>query len=197
MWPWEHLAFGYLLYSALARASGRRPRNADALVLAVTTQLPDLIDKPLAWWLGILPSGLSLGHSLLFAVPVCLLAFAVGRRTGDAALGVACSVGYLSHLAGDAVYPALTGGRVRVSFLWWPLGDQPTVSPPGLFSQFAVFLGQYWAFLGTPRGRLYAVAELTLLLLAVAAWVVDGYPGVTTPDRLPHPWRRNRGPEDR
>jgi hypothetical protein len=197
MWPWEHLAFGYLLYSALARADSRRPRDADTVILAVTTQLPDLIDKPLAWWLGVLPSGLSLGHSLLSAVPLCLLALALGRRVGDVSLGAAYAVGHLSHLAGDVLYPAVTAGRLRVSFLWWPLGDQPVVTPPGLFSQVAVFLGEYRTFLGTPTGRLYALLELTVLFLAVVVWAADGYPGVTVADRFSHPWRRNREREDR
>ena len=197
MWPWEHLAAGYLLYSGLARAGGRRPRDADTVALVVATQLPDLVDKPLAWWLGILPSGLSLGHSLLFAVPACLLVHALGRQVGAPSLGVAYGVGHLSHLAGDVVYPALTGGRLRVSFLWWPLGEQPAVTVPGLFSRVAVFLDGYLAFLATPTGRLYALLELALLVLAAAAWAADGYPGVTAVGRLAHPWRRNRQREDR
>ena len=49
MWPWEHLAFGYVLYSLGVRTlRGRTPRGPPVLVLAVATQVPDLLDKPLA-----------------------------------------------------------------------------------------------------------------------------------------------------
>ena len=62
MWPWEHLAFGYLLWSLWLRARGRSlPGDWEALVLVFATQLPDLVDKPLAWQLGVLPGGRSLG----------------------------------------------------------------------------------------------------------------------------------------
>ena len=37
------------------------------LALAIGTQLPDLIDKPLTYQFAVLPSGRSLGHSLFFA----------------------------------------------------------------------------------------------------------------------------------
>ena len=60
MWPWGHLALGYLLHSPLARARfGRPPTDRATLLLVIGTQLPDLVDKPLAWWLGVLPAGRS------------------------------------------------------------------------------------------------------------------------------------------
>ena len=63
MWPWDHLAFGYVWYTLASRGwDGRPPSNAAAIALAVGTQFPDLVDKPLAWWLDVLPAGRSLGH---------------------------------------------------------------------------------------------------------------------------------------
>jgi len=50
MWPWEHLAFAYVLVSGYYRLAWRsRPTDAAAIVIAVGAVLPDLIDKPLAW----------------------------------------------------------------------------------------------------------------------------------------------------
>ena len=74
MWPWEHLAVGYIAFSVMQRVGGRQGVPALAVVaLALGTQLPDLIDKLLGWGIGILPGGRSLGHSLLFALPVVVL----------------------------------------------------------------------------------------------------------------------------
>jgi hypothetical protein len=185
MWPWEHLAVGYLAYSVLLRLlTGRTPGDRDAVVLVVATQLPDLIDKPLAWWLAVLPSGLSLAHSLVFGVPVCLFVVALARRLGDLRVGLAYCVGYGSHLVGDAVYPLLTGGHLRLAFLAWPFVDRPPATAPGLLAQVLYFLGEFRAFLGTPRGRLYALFEIGVLAVALAVWVTDGYPGLSDPRHL-------------
>jgi hypothetical protein len=59
MWPWEHLAVGYLLYSVSCVLWGRYPTRIGVAALAFGTQFPDLVDKPLGWWLGVLPSGQS------------------------------------------------------------------------------------------------------------------------------------------
>ena len=48
MWPWEHLAIGYLAYSLLGRLAWRRPPTVGtAITVAFGTQFPDLVDKPL------------------------------------------------------------------------------------------------------------------------------------------------------
>ena len=65
MWPWGHLAVGYLVYSGLSRwRFGRLPGSVATLAVALGTQLPDLVDKPLAWTVNVLASGRSLAHSL-------------------------------------------------------------------------------------------------------------------------------------
>ena len=48
--PWGHLAIGYLCLSLAIRARWRVPPQGPAVIaVAIGTQLPDLIDKPLAW----------------------------------------------------------------------------------------------------------------------------------------------------
>ena len=65
----------------------------------------DLIDKPLAWSLQVLPSGRSLAHSLLVATVVLVVVHARWRRSGDSTVGVTVAVGYLTHLAAIEVTP--------------------------------------------------------------------------------------------
>jgi hypothetical protein len=179
MWPWEHLAFGYLWYSLPRRLTGSGPPAETAVVaLAVGTQFPDLIDKPLAWGLAVLPSGLSLAHSLLVAVPVWVVAVAVASRVGRPSVGVAAAVGYASHLAGDVLYPLVVDGTLRIRFLLWPLTRAPVVDAPGLVFQVRLFLSEFGVFLASPRGRLYLLAEFVVMAATLAVWLVDGSPGI-------------------
>jgi hypothetical protein len=98
MWPWGHLAVGYFLYSPFARARfGRPPTDRATLWLAVGTQLPDLVDKPLAWRLGVLPAARTLGHSLLTITVVSMLVYAYFERRDRAHVALAFGVGYTSH----------------------------------------------------------------------------------------------------
>jgi hypothetical protein len=51
-----------------------------AALVAVAALLPDLVDKPLSWWLDVLPAGTSLAHSLTGFLPAAAVASAVGVR---------------------------------------------------------------------------------------------------------------------
>jgi hypothetical protein len=184
VWPWEHLAFGYLLFALGTRArSGRPPSDRATIALAVGTQLPDLVDKPLAWWLGVLPSGISLAHSIFFALPLTAAVAVVAARRGERPVGVAFAVGYLSHIAGDGIYPLAVSGDVSVGYMLWPL--VPTAVDDGPFlatvdTLWVAFVG----FLGTPRGRLYLAVEVLFMLLVVALWLYDGGPGLRVRRRV-------------
>ena len=178
MWPWEHLAFGYLLFSPSVRLStARTPTGVEVAALAFATQLPDLIDKPLAWWLGVLPSGLSLGHSVFFAVPVTAAVWAFTRRYDAPGVGAAFGVGYFSHLLGDVLFNSIDG-TVSVGFLFWPAVSRPPGDGTSILLRIAELWGQFRAFLGTPVGRLYLLFEAAILVSALALWVADGVPGL-------------------
>lgn len=165
MWPWGHLGFGYLLYR-LGRRD--RPEQAPALALAIGTQLPDLIDKPFAWTIPLLPNGRSLGHSLVIWVPILLglVALTDGRRRR---IAIALAVGHLSHLAADALYPALEGQWYYVGFLGWPI-----VPPVKYAHESTGILEHFLTFQLTP----YSSFELLLFALAALLWVRDGTPGL-------------------
>ncbi|MHB9286523.1 metal-dependent hydrolase [Halobacteriales archaeon Cl-PHB] len=178
MWPWEHLAVGYVGYSLLCRAFGKRPRTWPVLVLAVGTQFPDLVDKPLGWILGVLPSGQSLAHSVLVAVPVVTTLGFLGRWLGGRDAAAAFGVGYLSHLPADVVYPALIGGSLRPEVVLWPLVPASTSGTVALLDRLEHLVGRYIGYLQSSEGALYLGVEVGLLLFAFALWHVDGYPGV-------------------
>ena len=185
MWPWEHLAVGYLLCSICFRLAGRRVDAPAALALAVGTQFPDLVDKPLAWSFGVLQSGVSLAHSVLVAPLVALAVAGLARRTGHAPVGVAFAVGYLSHLPADLLYPLLVGGPVVPEAYLWPVVVVPSSASGSLLATVLAFAERSAAVAVGPRGALYLGVELLLLGAAVALWVADGRPGLPRPAAEP------------
>lgn len=179
MWPWEHLAVGYVCLSVWRRArSGRPPDRWEALAVVVGTQLPDLVDKPLGWGTTLLPAGRSLGHSVPVAVPVVVAVVLLGDRIDRRDVAVAFAIGYLSHLPGDVVYPLAYGASFDWHFLLWPFVSLPPTDPGGIAGRVLELLVQFGTFLRTPRGLAYAALEALLLLAALFAWRRDGWPGV-------------------
>lgn len=177
MWPWEHLASGYLVYSLANRVTtGDRPTGAEAVAVAVGTQFPDLVDKPLGWGTTLLPSGISLAHSLLCAVPLSVTVVLFARRAGAGQVGWAFAVGYLAHLPGDIVYPMALGGEPRLGFLLWPLLESPAARPESITGHVWGLVAQFVDLLGTPMGRIYLALEALLLGGAVLAWFWDDCP---------------------
>ncbi len=125
MWPWGHAAFGYLAYRLLPTKRKAHESVLVLLVLLVGTQLPDLVDKPLAWWATILPTGRSFAHSLLTLSVFIVLAYAVARRYDRTDLAFAASFGYASHLVGDSLNSLLRLQFADLTFLLWPVLPSP------------------------------------------------------------------------
>lgn len=121
MFPWTHAVFGYGLLVLVTLVLSHRVSRAELVAVLVGTQFADVIDKPLAWWFAAVPSGRSLAHSLLVAVPVSVLVVAVAYHRAHPAVGAAFGLGYASHLVGD-VYAAVYFWRPKeFTFLLWPL----------------------------------------------------------------------------
>lgn len=180
MWPWEHLAFGYVCYSAYVHLRhGRRPADAPVIAVAAITLFPDLVDKPLAWTVGILPAGRSLTHSLVFAGLVCVAAIVLARRWGVPEVGQAIAIGYGSHLLGDVIYPLAYGSPPNFRFPFWPFVSAPLTDPAGLSAETLRLLTDYVGYLASPTGRLYLAFEVALVIGVFILWVVDGRPGLT------------------
>ncbi|WP_224448601.1 metal-dependent hydrolase [Haloprofundus salilacus] len=123
MLPWGHAALGYLLYSygLRFRRAGPPTGLATMLALAVGTQFPDLVDKPLSWTFQVLPGGRTLAHTLFVAVPFLLAVLFVARRVDRRTVGDAFAVGYASHLLGDTLWQLSQGNVEVLAFLVWPL----------------------------------------------------------------------------
>lgn len=191
MWPWGHLAVGYLLYAAIVdRRLRRTPGELAVVVLAFATQLPDLVDKPLAWHLGVVPHGRSLAHSALVATAVVLLVGWVLRGRGRRDVAVAFGVGYYAHLAADAVEPFLTGDWGELFFLGWPVIPAPDGLDSAGIVEFFLALARDLAAGDVPA---FFAAELGIVVLAAALWARHGFPGLAT--LRPGWWRGERTPE--
>ncbi|EMA38378.1 metal-dependent hydrolase [Halococcus hamelinensis] len=168
MLPWGHLAFGYVCYSGLVRwFSRRRPDGYGFAFVALGTQLPDLVDKPLAWTVDLLPSGRSLAHSAFTATLASTAVWTVCRRRGRPDLGAAFAVGYASHLVGDGYRALLAGRYAALSSFGWPF------LPPPRFDHGGGIVDHFRGLSFTPTFAF----DLVLVVLAVVVWVVDGAPG--------------------
>jgi hypothetical protein len=170
MWPWGHVAVGFLLYVAYRRyRDGTPPTGPATIAVVFGTQLPDLVDKPLAWTVAVLPTGRSLAHSWLVAGVV--LAVAWWALSGPRrALVVPLAVGWLSHGLADAAYSIVTGEFAYVAFLAWPLASTPP------YDTEPSFVAHLLAFSLDPS----MVVQTLLFVLAVVVWYRDGQPGVQT-----------------
>lgn len=188
MWPWGHAAVGYLVYSLGLRTLGRRPTGAPVIVLLLGTQLPDLVDKPLSWFLGIFPQGYSVGHSVFVALPVGLVVLAVFRTHARAA--IAFTVGYWSHLVGDIGFGLLTNNPLTFHRVMWPILTLPAYSNDLTgFARIEAYLITFINFFADEG----AAAALVLLavyfgpcVVAFILWIVDGTPGLSLLTRTGH-----------
>ncbi|WP_255170501.1 metal-dependent hydrolase [Natrononativus amylolyticus] len=177
MWPWGHLAVAYLLYTLYThRRFGRPPLAIPAIALAVGSQFPDLVDKPLAWSLNVLPGGRTLGHSLFFAALLIPAAYAVAIRLERRDVATAFVIGHLSHLLADVPPAALRGELSGAGFLLWPLAGQPTDEPSG---------GIVETILTTYSMGPSEWVQLGLFVVAAVVWYCDGRPGLEAALDLP------------
>ncbi|MHB9286459.1 metal-dependent hydrolase [Halobacteriales archaeon Cl-PHB] len=134
MWPWAHAAVGYLLYVTLARYGDAPLQGWPVYATLLGTQLPDLVDKPLAWTIPLLPSGRSLAHSLFAAAVVASLAYYLLTTERDQpAIALGLTVGYVSHLFADGLGSILATEWQHLSYLGWPLLDLPEYDIPKSF----------------------------------------------------------------
>ena len=188
MWPWDHLAVGYLVVSLWRRwRSGRPPREAEAVAVVVGSQLPDLVDKPLGWGTTLLPSGHSLAHSLPVAIPTSIAVYLIARRFDRGDVGSSFALAYLSHLPADVFYPMVLGRSPNFAFLFWPFVDIESSGTVALAGRVVELFVQFLEFLETPEGIAFLFVEVALMLLTLLVWRRDGWPGLGVVRRIVAP----------
>ncbi|WEL16716.1 MULTISPECIES: metal-dependent hydrolase [unclassified Halorhabdus] len=166
MWPWGHAAVGYLCYVGIATITGDRRYGLPVVAVLIGTQFPDLIDKPLAWTVPLLPAGRSLAHSLLTTGPVLVgvlviaLRLAVSRSQLVAVIGFA--LGHVTHVLGDGLYPFVDGVYGDLSYLAWPALPLPE------YETGRSFLAHFQQFELTGPVRF----EFALVALAAIVWAI-------------------------
>lgn len=179
--PVTHGAVAYLLYVAYALVSSHRLPARWALVpLAVGSQFPDLVDKPLAYW-GVLAYGRSLAHSVFSLLFVCGVVWLVVRsptlRLADwlpaqvrRLTPAAFTIGYAAHLLGDAWRGLFSGDLFSVRFLAYPLFGVPQ-SPSDNISPLVRVLELYREPAATMH--LEIVGAAVLVFVGVRVWAVQ------------------------
>lgn len=180
MWPWEHVLFAYVFYSACVHLGSRAPpTDRAAAALALGALFPDLVDKPLAWQFGLVETGWGPAHSAFVAAPVVVLVHALARRRGAGRVGLAFGVGYLLHLPGDVLPASLSRSSLYLPPVLWPLGDPATtdhgslpVAVYGLLTEYAV--------------DLLALEVTPVVALQMGSVVAGGL--LWLRDRRPEPW---------
>ena len=178
MWPWEHLAFGYACLSLFSRARwGEAPSCGPAVAVAFGSVLPDLVDKPLSWSLGLFPAGYSVAHSAFVAAPLASLALALAARARRWRVGVAFVVGYWLHLLADVFNPLRSGGGLAVHKVLWPLVALPPYETDlGLAARTGIYLRR-WVAGGASSDLVLALGAYAAVHFAVfALWLYDGAP---------------------
>jgi len=186
MWPWGHAAAGYLCYSLVVRSRGRRPTAAALLALAVGTQFPDLVDKPLAWSVGVLPGGRTLAHSLFTVALLVVAVHYFTRRYGGRTAGGAFLFGTVSHVLTDGLYAAFAWEFADLSFMLWPVLPMPAYEADRSFiAHFAEL-----SFTST------VTFEFVLVGVAAALWWLDGRPGLALARATGRRWLASVGPSE-
>jgi len=182
MWPWAHAALGYLCYTLYLQVRfGQRPVGLPVVALGAGTQLPDLIDKTLAWYLQVLPYGRSLAHSLLTGTVIMLAVAAVFRARGADRSATAFAIGYASHFFGDAFGHLVEQSWGDLAFLVWPL-----LPIPDQGSELEGVIAHLQNIEGSPL----FLFGLVLTAIGLVLWYRHGLPGLRELARLVAPdWR--------
>lgn len=169
MWPIGHAGIAYICYTASTRLRfDDVPDPIPAVILIIGSLFPDLIDKPFAWYIPILPTGRTLAHSLVVLVPLVVLVYLLARRRGVGEYGVAFGIGAISHSLVDAA-PVLWNPDATWEFLLWPV-----LSVPGYEEGAPSVLALLQESLTDP----YFLLEFVFLGIAFILWRADGYPGL-------------------
>lgn len=154
MSPIEHFIVAVIPVGAVSILLTRRLPPASLIgAVFVGSQLPDLVDKPLALEVGLIPSGRVFMHSLPIAIPFLLAVVVYGWRSDRKAMGVAFAFAHLMHTLGDTYQTLLGPDPAPSPDLLWPLTTP--IARPGL---------PHWAGPDSINIHLWTVFSVTVLV---------------------------------
>ena len=158
----EHVLIAVVAVVAYSLFRYRRlPSGMITLTAVFSGAFADLVDKPLAWTLGFLPSGRMLAHSIVISVPLIIMILAVTYWRDKLVYGLVFGWSHLAHITAD-FHPVLYRGTDYYWFpnLLWPILSANPDRNPG-FSDKVPGLG------------LESLAEVTILVLVLVYIAVD------------------------
>ena len=121
--PIKHVLLAVVPVACYTVVRRRRIPSGAVVLTAVWAGLfADLVDKPLAWQLGLIPSGRMVAHSLVLSVPLIVGVLLSTVRINHLQYGLVFAWGHLSHIAVD-FSSVLSRGTESYWFpnLFWPL----------------------------------------------------------------------------
>lgn len=161
MRPIEHLLIALLVVGCYVCIRDRRlPSLELTAVTFVGSQFPDLIDKPLALQLHVIPTGRVFMHSLPFAIPVALVVILYSWKTDRLRGGGAFVFAYASHIVTDNSQ-TLAAGEVSNDLLWPFVSATPRPPIP------------FWAGPNSINIHIYTVGSVAILSVTAYYLVQD------------------------
>lgn len=160
MSPIEHFGIVFLPAAAIVVVLDRRLPTREFVGAAfVGSVFPDIVDKPLAHEVGLLPSGRVFMHSIPPALPVWLAVAWYGWRTHRSRLSAVFVAGHLLHILADHYQSFRGPNRSLPPEVLWPItGVAPRPPIPG------------WA--GPQHISLHLWTLFSVSMLVVLAYVV-------------------------
>lgn len=153
MSPIEHFIIAVIPVGVVVLILTRRRPPASVIgAVFFGSQFPDLIDKPLAYEVSILPTGRVFMHSLPIAIPFFLVVGVYGWRTNRKVMSVAFVFAHFTHIVADT-QKTLLGANQPNSDLFWPFTN-PIVRPEV----------PLWAGPNSISIHLWTVVSVTLLI---------------------------------
>ena len=174
MFPIEHfiVAAGPVIVYGFVR-DRRLPPLQTLDIVFVGSQLPDLIDKPLAHQFHLLPTGRVFVHSLPIAIPICCLVGWYARKTDRPRVGGAFAFAYLSHLVADNWRVLSPPDPTLSADLLWPF--RPATPRPAVPS---------WA--GTDSINIHLWTIFSIIVVAITVYYM--YQDVASQLRSDRSW---------
>jgi hypothetical protein len=161
--PVEHFIIVFLPAVAVVLLIDQRiPSRGFVGVVFVGSQFPDLIDKPLAHYFGVIPSGRVFMHSLPIALPFLAMVLWYGLWTHRSRLSVVFVVAHLSHLFADNYHSLRASPPSVPTDLLWPItqaAPRPTVP--------------YWAGPNSINLHLWTAFSATVLTVCLYVLIED------------------------